>query len=40
MQLLWINMVTNVTLDPALAFEPSEPAVMHRPPQPYARGAR
>jgi magnesium-transporting ATPase (P-type) len=35
-QILWINMVTTVTLAIALAFEPSEPGVMQRPPRPPA----
>jgi magnesium-transporting ATPase (P-type) len=33
-QILWINMVTAVTLGLALAFEPPEPDVMRRPPRP------
>ena len=33
-QLLWINLVTAVTLGLALAFEPTEPGTMHRPPRP------
>ncbi|NCC22181.1 MAG: HAD family hydrolase [Alphaproteobacteria bacterium] len=33
-QVLWINMVTTVTLGIALAFEPSAPDVMRRPPRP------
>jgi magnesium-transporting ATPase (P-type) len=33
-QILWINMVTTVTLAIALAFEPAEPGVMDRPPRP------
>lgn len=33
-QVLWVNMVTAVTLALALAFEPSERDVMHRPPRP------
>ncbi len=33
-QILWINMVTAVTLGLALAFEPSERNVMKRPPRP------
>jgi magnesium-transporting ATPase (P-type) len=33
-QILWINMVTTVTLAVALAFEPPEPGVMQRPPRP------
>ena len=32
-QVLWVNMVTAVTLGLALAFEPSEPDVMKRPPR-------
>ncbi len=32
-QILWVNMVTTVTLDIALAFEPSEPGAMDRPPR-------
>jgi magnesium-transporting ATPase (P-type) len=35
-QILWVNMVTTVTLALALAFEPSEPGVMARPPRPPA----
>jgi magnesium-transporting ATPase (P-type) len=33
-QILWINMITAVTLALALAFEPTEGDVMHRPPRP------
>lgn len=33
-QVLWVNMVTAVTLALALAFEPAEPGVMERPPRP------
>jgi len=33
-QVLWVNMVTAVTLALALAFEPAEPDVMQRPPRP------
>jgi magnesium-transporting ATPase (P-type) len=33
-QILWINMVTTVTLAIALAFEPPEPGAMQRPPRP------
>jgi magnesium-transporting ATPase (P-type) len=33
-QILWINMVTAVTLALALAFEPTEAGVMQRPPRP------
>ena len=32
-QILWVNMVTAVTLALALAFEPSEPGIMERPPR-------
>ncbi len=32
-QILWVNMVTAVTLALALAFEPTEANVMHRPPR-------
>jgi len=32
-QILWVNMVTAVTLALALAFEPTEPGVMDRPPR-------
>lgn len=32
-QILWVNMVTAVTLALALAFEPSEPGIMSRPPR-------
>ncbi|HEY0835411.1 MAG TPA: HAD-IC family P-type ATPase [Azospirillum sp.] len=32
-QILWVNMVTAVTLGLALAFEPPEPGVMRRPPR-------
>jgi magnesium-transporting ATPase (P-type) len=32
-QILWVNMVTAVTLALALAFEPPEPGVMARPPR-------
>ncbi|MCF6208925.1 MAG: cation transporting ATPase C-terminal domain-containing protein, partial [Ghiorsea sp.] len=31
--ILWVNMVTAVTLALSLAFEPPEPNVMHRPPR-------
>lgn len=33
-QILWINLITAVTLGLALAFEPSEPGTMLRPPRP------
>lgn len=32
-QILWVNMVTAVTLALALAFEPAESGLMHRPPR-------
>jgi len=32
-QILWVNMITAVTLALALAFEPPEPSVMSRPPR-------
>lgn len=32
-QILWVNMVTAVTLGLALAFEPTEPGIMSRPPR-------
>lgn len=37
-QILWINMVTAVTLALALAFEPAEPGIMERPPRPSDEG--
>ena len=33
-QILWINLITSVTLGLVLAFEPPEPGVMRRPPRP------
>ncbi len=33
LQILWVNMVSSVVLAMALAFEPSEPDVMQRPPR-------
>jgi magnesium-transporting ATPase (P-type) len=33
-QILWVNMVSSVALAMALAFEPTEPDVMKRPPRP------
>ena len=33
MQILWVNMVTVVTLGLVLAFEPTEPGTMRRPPR-------
>jgi len=32
-QILWVNMITEVTLSLAIAFEKPEPDVMHRPPR-------
>uniref|UniRef100_UPI001E3DD4A3 HAD-IC family P-type ATPase n=1 Tax=Microvirga roseola TaxID=2883126 RepID=UPI001E3DD4A3 len=37
-QILWINMITAVTLGLVLAFEPPEPNVMRRPPRPAKAG--
>ncbi|MEX1033426.1 MAG: HAD-IC family P-type ATPase [Cellvibrionaceae bacterium] len=37
-QILWINMVTAVTLALALVFEPPEPNIMSRPPRPQGQG--
>jgi len=34
LQILWVNMVSSVTLTMALAFEPPEPHIMSRPPIP------
>lgn len=36
LQVLWVNMISSITLGVALAFEPSEPGTMRRPPR--ARG--
>ncbi|MGV9824090.1 cation-transporting P-type ATPase [Gordonia sp. NPDC003429] len=36
-QILWVNMITGVTLSLALVFEPAEPGIMSRPPR-DARG--
>lgn len=36
-QILWINMVTTVALGLVLAFEPTEPGAMKRPPRPVNR---
>jgi calcium-translocating P-type ATPase len=33
-QILWVNLITGITLGLALAFEPTEPATMRRPPRP------
>ncbi len=35
-QILWVNMVTAVTLGLALSFEPAEPGIMRQPPRPPA----
>jgi magnesium-transporting ATPase (P-type) len=37
-QILWINMITAVALGLTLAFEPTEPGAMGRPPRPVGRG--
>jgi magnesium-transporting ATPase (P-type) len=37
-QILWINMVTAVALGLTLAFEPTEPGVMNRPPRQSGKG--
>ncbi|MBF0251921.1 MAG: cation-transporting P-type ATPase [Alphaproteobacteria bacterium] len=34
-QILWVNLITAVTLGIALAFEPTEPHSMRRPPRPH-----
>ncbi|MFC4350048.1 cation-transporting P-type ATPase [Fodinicurvata halophila] len=36
LQILWVNMVSSIGLALALAFEPTEPDVMKRPPRPAA----
>lgn len=33
-QILWVNLITGITLGLALAFEPGEPGTMQRPPRP------
>ncbi|KAF0113978.1 MAG: H+ transporting ATPase proton pump [Rhodobacteraceae bacterium] len=33
-QILWVNLITGITLGLALAFEPGEPGTMERPPRP------
>lgn len=33
-QILWVNMITSITLSLAMAFEPTEEGVMKRPPRP------
>ena len=35
-QILWVNLITGITLGIALAFEPTEPGTMARPPRPRA----
>ncbi|GLK72016.1 HAD-IC family P-type ATPase [Ancylobacter dichloromethanicus] len=37
-QILWINLATSATLGLALAFEPTEPGIMQRPPRPARAG--
>ncbi|MDQ0302109.1 HAD-IC family P-type ATPase [Ancylobacter polymorphus] len=37
-QILWINLATSATLGLALAFEPTEPGIMARPPRPAKAG--
>lgn len=37
-QVLWINMVTSITLSFSLAYEPAAPDVMRRPPRPARSG--
>ena len=37
-QILWVNMITAVTLGIALAFEPTEEGTMQRPPRPLDKG--
>lgn len=37
-QILWVNMITAVTLGIALAFEPTEDGTMRRPPRPRNQG--
>ncbi|MBI4262803.1 MAG: HAD-IC family P-type ATPase [Acidobacteria bacterium] len=37
-QILWLNLVTNGLQDVALAFEPGEAGVRHRPPRPRTEG--
>jgi magnesium-transporting ATPase (P-type) len=37
-QILWVNMITAVTLGIALAFEPAEEGTMRRPPRPSNQG--
>ncbi len=37
-QILWVNMITTVTLAIALAFEPAERDIMNKPPRPFGQG--
>lgn len=37
-QILWVNMITAITLALALAFEPAEPNIMQRPPRKAKKG--
>nr|WP_268750558.1 HAD-IC family P-type ATPase [Agreia sp. Leaf210] len=37
-QILWVNLITAVTLSLALATEPAEPGIMQRPPTRFSRG--
>ncbi len=37
-QILWVNMITAVTLALALAFEQTEHGIMRRPPRPFGQG--
>jgi magnesium-transporting ATPase (P-type) len=37
LQILWVNMITAVALGLTLAFEPTEPGTMQRPPRPHDR---
>ena len=37
-QILWVNMISAVTLGLALAFEPPEPDIMRRPPRRSGEG--
>jgi magnesium-transporting ATPase (P-type) len=37
-QILWVNMITAVTLALSLAFERAEPDIMTKPPRPYGQG--
>ncbi|TCK30201.1 P-type E1-E2 ATPase [Ancylobacter aquaticus] len=37
-QILWINLILSATLGLALAFEPTEPGIMERPPRPARAG--